>query len=89
MILEEQHRHQDDIAARDVGAGGIELLRRFLPVGSGVKANRHPGIFAREPRLRALHRARQMIVERDDDDADGSGGASGHNAPLRHRGCRA
>ena len=93
MILEEQHRREHDVAAQDVRARGGERLGLFLPVGGGVEADRHAGIFAREPFLRAQHCARQMIVECHDDDAHRGGGgdgrATGHNAPSRHRGCRA
>ena len=70
----------------------LERGRIAVPVGGGMEADRDPGRVAVETLLRALDRARQMVVERDDHDAHrgaGSRGVSAHNALSRRTACRA
>ena len=87
MVIEEQHRRDDDVGASDVIAARFELVWRGVPIGSGVEADGDPRIFGVEPRLRALGDARKMIVERHNHDADGRA-LTGHSAPWLRRVCR-
>ncbi|GJE31910.1 hypothetical protein LDDCCGHA_2092 [Methylobacterium oxalidis] len=83
VLVHEQHRAQDDIGPRDVGAAGLDRGRIGLPVRGGVEAEGEARHLRREGQARALHGARQVIVERHDDDAD-VGPLNGRNA-LWHR----
>ena len=92
MVVEEQHRCDDNVTASDIRNAAVERTRGAVPVGGGVEADADVRAIVCELRRRPLRRARQMIVEGDDDDPEGlrcDGRANGHNAPLRHRGCRA
>ena len=73
VIFEKQHRHQDDIAARDIGAGGFERFGFLIPVGGGVKPDRDARFAAEKQFLCPGNGTRQMVVQRDDHDPYGDG----------------
>ena len=68
MILEEQHRGDDDVAGLDVGDAALERLGVGAPLGRGVQRDVQPGRLATQPRPRAVGRAREVGVHRHDDD---------------------
>jgi hypothetical protein len=88
MVFEEKHRRDDDIAGCDVGLATFERVRGAFPVGGGVESDADPAAFAGKLLRGTLDRARQMIVEGDDDHPHLRGEATVHNAPSHHTACR-
>ena len=87
MVVEEQHRRDDDVAATDIGNAAVERAGIAVPVGSSVEADGNARAVLGEARGGPLGGARQVVVERNDHDVQGRG-ASGHNAPWRRTVCR-
>ena len=68
VLLHEQHRGDNDVGLAD----GFEAAAQccgIVPIGRGMEGEVEPGDIALQAAARAIDRARQMIVERDDDDA--------------------
>ena len=80
MVFEEQHGGDDDICLGDVGLGALENRGIAVPVGSGIDAD--ADIVLCHPCVGALDGTGEMIVQGDDDHADGGAGATWHNGPL-------
>ncbi len=59
------------MSPRAISSRAASSLSLAFPIGGGVKADRNAWLFAFETRPRPLDGARQMVVERDDDDANG------------------
>ena len=86
VLVHEQHGREHDVGLRDVGPTGRQRRGIVVPLGGRVEAQHQPGHLGPEAQARPLHRARQVIVERDDDDADRR--PSGRNALWHRRGSR-
>ena len=67
LFIKEQHGDDDDIGARNVGAGGVQLAV-LVPIGGGVETDGDRQAHLLEAHARPVDRARQMVVERDDHD---------------------
>ena len=94
MLLDEQHRGDDDVGAADVRNRAVQRARNAVPVAGGMEIQRHRREGAAQIGLRGHHRAAEMRVERQDDNPDGrpvdhDGALTGHSSPLHHRGSRA
>ena len=70
MVVHEQHVGDDDVGAFDVGARGHQLGLVLAPFGGGVQAQHQARQFAAQRFGGAIDGARQMPVQRHDDDAD-------------------
>mgnify|MGYP005840640675 CR=1 FL=1 len=83
MLLEEEHRRDDDVGAGDVGAAARERARIGAPLRGHMDRQGEPWQIRGEPARGALDRTGQVRVHRHDDDPHGRG-VSGRNA-LWHR----
>ena len=71
VIVEEQHRGDDDVAARRCRPGSARAPRRRCPIRPRrARTSVEPGKSRCKRALRARSRAGQMTVHRHDDDAD-------------------
>ena len=71
MLLHEQHRGDDDVRLGDDGEAALQG-GGIVPFRGGMKCEVEPGnLDAARVAARAIHGARQMVVERDDDDIAG------------------
>ena len=94
MVLEEQHRGEDEIRLADILDGAGERLRLAIKFRGRMKGERQVRMRPAQFRLGGADGRAEMGIQRQDDDPDGrhvdQGCAlSGHSSPLRHRGFRA
>jgi hypothetical protein len=68
VVLHEQHRRDDDVAAGDVGLAALERVGVVGPLGGSVHAQHEARQLAAQRQRRTLDGARQVGVHRHDDD---------------------
>ncbi len=72
VLLDEKHCDQNHVAGRDVVEAFIQKLGVLPPFGRGVQRDAKPRQLARQHLVGARHRARQMAIQRHNDEAHGS-----------------
>ena len=89
MLFEEDHRGDDDIRPRDVGARGGKCCGILAPLGGRMDRDLQAGEIVRQPRRDARGRAGRMAVQRHQRDPVGPmDHVIAQNGPSLRRGCR-
>ncbi len=73
VLVEEEHRRDDDVGLRDIALGSVQQLGIVVPHAGGMESHFEAGQRLPQPLLRPRDRARKMVVERHDRDAHGCG----------------
>jgi hypothetical protein len=83
MVVEEEHRRDDDVAAGDIGVAGRERAVVRAPLIGGMDDELQLGQIPLQGGDGIGHRPREVAVHGDDHHADGRG-ANGRSGLLHH-----
>ncbi len=83
MLFQEQHDADDNVGFGDVVEAGLQFFRVGAELGRRVNRELQAGDLFRQGDARAVRRAGDMRIHRDDDEFHGSF-LSGRNGLLHH-----